>query len=85
MLLNSLPNKYMMHIKYLHYLLEKYNIQSILDLNNTKNFNNYQEFLLNTIDLMINYINKNLLQLMYTDLYDIVFEHILFRSLEGEH
>ena len=76
MLLNSLPNKYMMHIKYLHYLLEKYNIQSILDLNNTKNFNNYQEFLLNTIDLMINYINENLLQLMYTDLYDIVFEHI---------
>ena len=37
---------------------------------------NYQDFLLNINDLMIEFINFNLLQLMYTDLYDIVFEHI---------
>lgn len=76
MLLYTNSNRNMIYIKYLHYLLKKYNIQSILDLNNTTNFNNYQEFLLNTIDLMINNINNNLLQLIYNDLYDIVFDNI---------
>ena len=66
----------MKHIVYFHYLLEKYKIESFIDLNVKTNFNNYQEFILNIIEVMLEYINTNLLQLMYYDLYDEIYEHI---------
>ena len=66
----------MKHIVYFHYLLEKYKIESFIDLNVKNNFNNYQEFILNIIEVMLEYINTNLLQLMYYDLYDEIYEHI---------
>ena len=34
----------------------------------------YQELLLNIIEFMLNYVNSNLLQTMYYDLYDEIYE-----------
>ena len=51
---------------YLNYLLNKYNIKG-LDV----------EFLLKVVSTMIEFIDDNILQLMYTDLYENVYDYSL--------
>jgi len=62
--------------KYFAYLITKFNIESILDLKNKEITINYSQFLISIIDYMLNYINSDLLQIMYYDLYDEIYETI---------
>jgi len=66
-------NKY---TNYFDYLITKFNIKSIIDLKNKETVTNYSEFLVSTIDYMLEYINSELLQLMYYDLYDEIYTTI---------
>ena len=59
---------------YIIYLLNKYKIIDLLCLNNNHIMEYYQELLLNIIEFMLNYVNSNLLQTMYYDLYDEIYE-----------
>ena len=59
---------------YIIYLLNKYKIIDLLCLNNGHIMEYYQELLLNIIEFMLNYVNSNLLQTMYYDLYDEIYE-----------
>jgi putative phage-type endonuclease len=53
---------------YLNYLLSKYNVRDVdVDV----------EFLLKVVSTMIEYIDDNILQLMYTDLYESVYDYSL--------
>tara|TARA_B100000780_G_scaffold269872_1_gene229111 strand:- start:3125 stop:4426 length:1302 start_codon:yes stop_codon:yes gene_type:complete len=58
---------------YLIYLVNKYNIKD-LDV----------EFLLNVVSTMIEFIDDNILQLMYMDLYDIVYDYSM-ELMESEY
>ena len=59
---------------YICYLLTKYKIPDVLCLTNRDIMEYYQELLLNIIEFMLEYINSNLLQTMYYDLYDEIYE-----------
>ena len=61
---------------YFNYLIKKYNIEALLDLKNEEQVTNYSQFLVNIIDSMLEYINSELLQLMYYDLYEEVYSNI---------
>lgn len=61
---------------YFNYLIKKYNIESLLDLKNEELVTNYSQFLVNTIDFMLEYINSELLQIMYYDLYEEAYLNI---------
>jgi len=58
------------YINYFNYLIKKFNIDSLVDLKNKEIVSNYSQFLISTIDYMLDYINSEILQLMYYDLYD---------------
>jgi putative phage-type endonuclease len=63
--------------KYIHftnYLITKYNIGLIIDLVDPLIYANYQDLLVNISDTMLEFINTNLMQLIYNDLYDEVQE-----------
>ena len=64
------------YINYFNYLIKKFNIESLLDFKNKELVSNYSQFLISTIDYMLSYINSELLQLMYYDLYDEIYETI---------
>lgn len=64
----------MKYNSYICYLINKYKIADIINLNNSYVNSSYQELLLNIIEFMMEYINSNLLQIMYYDLYDEIFE-----------
>jgi putative phage-type endonuclease len=66
-------NKYSMFI---NYLINKYNIGSIINLENQTLNTNYQELILNISNSMFEFINSNLMQLIYDDLYDELHETI---------
>jgi len=59
--------------KYFDYLIKKFNIGSLLDLTNKEIETNYSLFLLSIIDYMLDYINSELLQIMYCDLYEEIY------------
>jgi len=59
--------------KYFAYLINKFNIESLLDFTNKEIKTNYTLFLLSLIDYMLDYINSELLQLMYYDLYEEIY------------
>ena len=63
-------NKY---TNYFDYLIKKLNINSLLDLKNKETLTNYSQFLVSITDFMLDYINSELLQLMYYDLYEEVY------------
>ena len=65
----------MKYIIYFHYLIRKYNIGDIINLENKNILLNYQKLLLDIIETMLEYINLHLLQLIYNDLYDLVHEY----------
>ena len=60
--------------RYICYLITKYKIDNILYLSDTHTMECYQELLLNIIEFMLEYVNANLLQSMYYDLYDELYE-----------
>jgi putative phage-type endonuclease len=62
------------YILFTNYLITKYNIGSIIDLVDPLICANYQDLLVNISDSMLEFINTNLMQLIYTDLYDEVQE-----------
>jgi len=66
-------NKYSIFI--IH-LINKYNIGSIINLTNQTLNANYQELVLNISNSMFEFINSNLMQLIYDDLYDELHEAI---------
>ena len=53
-----------------NYLITKYNIGSLIDLQNQTYCVYYQELLANISDSMLEFINTHLMQLIHTDLYD---------------
>ena len=59
---------------YICYLLNKYKIPDLLCLSNSYVMECYQELILNIIEFMLEYVNTNLLQTMYYDLYDEIYE-----------
>ena len=59
---------------YICYLLNKYKIPDLLCLSNSDVMECYQELILNIIEFMLEYVNTNLLQTMYYDLYDEIYE-----------
>ena len=62
------------HLTFINYLINKYNIGLLIDLQNQTIFNNYNELLLSIIDSMLEFVNTNLMQLIHDDLYDEVYE-----------
>ncbi len=62
------------YINYISYLINKYKIPDLVCLTNRHIMEYYQELLLNIIEFMLEYINSNLLQTMYYDLYDEIYE-----------
>ncbi len=62
------------YINYISYLINKYKIPDLVCLTNRDIMEYYQELLLNIIEFMLEYINSNLLQTMYYDLYDEIYE-----------
>ena len=66
-------NKYSIFI---NYLINKYNIGSIINLENQTLSTNYEELVLNISNSMLEFINSNLMQLIYDDLYDELHETI---------
>jgi len=65
--------KYINYINYFNYLIKKFNIEILLDFKNKELVTNYSQFLVSIIDYMLEYINSELLQLMYYDLYDEIY------------
>ena len=61
------------YYKYLDYLIKKYNIEGLLNLKNEEIVTNYSQLLISTIDFMLDYINYELLQIMYYDLYEEIY------------
>ena len=61
------------YTNYFNYLITKFNIGSVLDLTNKEIETNYSQFLVSTIDYMLDYINSELLQIMYCDLYEEIY------------
>ena len=59
--------------KYFDYLIKKLYIGSLLDFTNKEIETNYELFLLSIIDYMLDYINSELLQIMYYDLYEEIY------------
>lgn len=59
---------------YIIYLITKYKIPDLLCLSNSYVMECYQELLLNIIEFILDYINSNILQTMYYDLYDEIYE-----------
>jgi putative phage-type endonuclease len=59
---------------FINYLITKYNIGSFIDLVDPLICANYQDLLVNISDSMLEFINTNLMQLIYNDLYDEVQE-----------
>ena len=59
--------------KYFNYLIKKLYIGSLLDFTNKEIETNYELFLLSIIDYMLDYINSELLQIMYYDLYEEIY------------
>ena len=55
---------------FINYLITKYNIGSLIDLQNQTYCVYYQELLANINDSMLEFINTHLMQLIHTDLYD---------------
>jgi putative phage-type endonuclease len=76
------------YINYFNYLIKKFNIESLLDFKNKETVSNYSQFLISTIDYMLDYINSELLQLMYYDLYDeiyiIIYELLIVQYIEND-
>jgi putative phage-type endonuclease len=66
-------NKYSIFI---NYLINKYNIGSIINLGDQTLSTSYQELILNISNSMLEFINTNLMQLIYDDLYDELHETI---------
>ena len=64
---------YINYINYFNYLIKKFNIESLLDFKNKELVTNYSQFLVSITDYMLEYINSELLQLMYYDLYDEIY------------
>lgn len=62
------------YILFTNYLITKYKIGSIIDLQDALICANYQDLLVNISDSMLEFINTNLMQLIYVDLYDEVHE-----------
>jgi len=62
------------YILFTNYLITKYNIGLIIDLVDPLICANYQDLLVNISDTMLEFINTNLMQLIYNDLYDEVHE-----------
>jgi len=62
------------YILFTNYLITKYNIGSLIDLQDPLICANYQDLLVNISDSMLEFINTNLMQLIYNDLYDEVQE-----------
>ena len=62
------------YILFTNYLITKYNIGLIIDLVDPLICANYQDLLVNISDTMLEFINTNLMQLIYNDLYDEVQE-----------
>jgi hypothetical protein len=62
------------YILFTNYLITKYNIGSLIDLVDPLICANYQDLLVNISDSMLEFINTNLMQLIYNDLYDEVQE-----------
>ena len=60
--------------RYICYLIDKYEIEDILCLTNSHVMECYQEMLLYIIEFMLDYVNTNILQLMYYDLYDEIYD-----------
>lgn len=59
--------------KYFNYLIKKLYIGSLLDFTNKEIETNYELFLLSIVDYMLDYINSELLQIMYYDLYEEIY------------
>jgi len=76
------------YINYFNYLIKKFNIDSLVDLKNKEIVSNYSQFLISTIDYMLDYINSELLQLMYYDLYDeiyiIIYDLLIVQYIEND-
>jgi len=76
------------YINYFNYLIKKFNIESLLDFKNKETVSNYSQFLISTIDYMLDYINSELLQLMYYDLYDeiyiIIYDLLIVQYIEND-
>jgi putative phage-type endonuclease len=62
------------YILFTNYLITKYNIGSLINLVDPLICANYQDLLVNISDTMLEFINTNLMQLIYNDLYDEVQE-----------
>jgi putative phage-type endonuclease len=62
------------YILFTNYLITKYNIGSLIDLVDPLIRASYQDLLVNISDTMLEFINTNLMQLIYNDLYDEVHE-----------
>jgi putative phage-type endonuclease len=62
------------YILFTNYLITKYNIGSLINLVDPLICANYQDLLVNISDSMLEFINTNLMQLIYNDLYDEVQE-----------
>jgi len=62
------------YILFTNYLITKYNIGSLINLVDPLICANYQDLLANISDSMLEFINTNLMQLIYNDLYDEVQE-----------
>ena len=71
---NISTNILMNYNSYICYLIHKYNIPNLLCLTNNHVMECYQELILNIIEFMLEYVNSNLLQTMYYDLYDEIYE-----------
>jgi putative phage-type endonuclease len=64
---------YFNYFNYFNYLIKKLKLDSLVDLNNKEIVTNYSQLLVSTIDFMLEYINSNILQLMYYDLYEEIY------------
>lgn len=75
------------YFKYFNYLIKKFNIESFLDFKNKETETNYSQFLESTIDYMLEYINSELLQLMYYDLYEeiytVIYDILVIQYIEN--
>jgi putative phage-type endonuclease len=74
------------YINYFAYLINKFKIESLLNLKNKEIVTNYSQFLISTIEHMLDYINSELLQLMYYDLYEeivmIIYDILVVQYIE---
>jgi putative phage-type endonuclease len=76
------------YIKYFNYLIKKFNIESLVELKNNEVITNYSQFLVSIIDYMLEYINTDILQLMYYDLYEEIYfttYHLLLAQYIENH